>query len=342
VPRCDIGRETWNAFVDRSDDAWLWHRFEFQEAIATWAGRQDLSFAVVTGGGGGDLLAIVPAQSVRGRWSGRMGLQQLESMGFVACSPELSAKQRHTVSEIAVAKLMDVADRIRACGLEANLWPTTPALQGDRLPRVNPLVQHGFENTATQTWLLDLRPPIDTIRRGYSELARREIRKARAAEGRIREARGDQDLETYYALHRQTYARSGAAPHPREYFSAIFRDFVERGISRVLFYEEDGRVLAAQNTAIYKGAALYWTGASVRERAGANRLLFDEQIAYAREVGCRWYDVGEAFPAATGKLRGLSDFKRSFGGELYPIYRGRRVLRPAASAVLGWFRSRRA
>ena len=35
VARALIGREAWDDFCDRCDEAWLWHRFDFQDALAT-------------------------------------------------------------------------------------------------------------------------------------------------------------------------------------------------------------------------------------------------------------------------------------------------------------------
>ena len=68
-----------------------------------------------------------------------------------------------------------------------------------------------------------------------------------------------------------------------------------------------------------------WTAAGNIEaaRVGANNLLHWRAIQWARANGGLWYESGEAFPGTReGKLKGLNDFKRSFGGELYPIYRG--------------------
>ena len=70
--------------------------------------------------------------------------------------------------------------------------------------------------------------------------------------------------------------------------------------------------------------AIYWTGASISEKEGGeNRLLFDAQIMAAREDGCLRYETGQAFVnSADSKEAGLSRFKRSFGAELFPFYRG--------------------
>jgi hypothetical protein len=53
--------------------------------------------------------------------------------------------------------------------------------------------------------------------------------------------------------------------------------------------------------------------------------------------GCRlsWYEVGEAFPnVKEGKLKGLNDFKKSFGGSLYPYYKGRLPVNNRAAKIL--------
>ena len=92
----------------------------------------------------------------------------------------------------------------------------------------------------------------------------------------------------------------------------------------LVFGERGGEVVAAQNTGLYKRGAIYWTGASISEKEGGeNRLLFDAQIMAAREDGCLRYETGQAFVnSADSKEAGLSRFKRSFGAELFPFYRG--------------------
>ena len=90
---------------------------------------------------------------------------------------------------------------------------------------------------------------------------------------------------------------------------------------------------------IYKKAAFYWTGAAIQSGldVSANSLLqwtaMQEMIL--QEIA--WYETGEAFPAAVGgKEKGLTDFKQSFGGELYPFYRGRITLAPKFSGFINY------
>ncbi len=45
VPRGEIGREAWDAFVDTSDEAWLWHRYNSIDVLLKSPEHRDASFA---------------------------------------------------------------------------------------------------------------------------------------------------------------------------------------------------------------------------------------------------------------------------------------------------------
>jgi hypothetical protein len=131
-------------------------------------------------------------------------------------------------------------------------------------------------------------------------------------------------LDEYYLTHLETYRRTGASHHPKEYFE-IIAETAHRG-QAVLWVGRDpsGKPVAFHNCARYRKGSLYNTGCCKTEhlRSGINYLLFWNAIVGAKEDGCNWYEVGEVFPNETGgKLRGLSIFKEKFDGELYRYYR---------------------
>jgi len=84
-----------------------------------------------------------------------------------------------------------------------------------------------------------------------------------------------------------------------------------------------------------------WTAAGLPRAAqiGANNLLHWKAIQYAHSHGGLFYESGEAFPGAKdGKEKGLNDFKKSFGGELYPYYRGEKIFpSPVATQIPSLF-----
>jgi len=323
-PRAGIDRDQWDAFAEASDEAWLWHRADLIDAMTTWpANRLDLSFGIVDQRGA--LCAIVPLYLAFHRAARVIPHRYIHGLGGPACAKGLATGLRQKLLDRVheqIVSLMASHDAERA---ELRISALTPAMRGPKAPRVNPLVLAGFENTQGETWTIDLGPSAEAIRARYFDGTRYELRRAAKTPYSLREASGNRDLEIYYGLHLQTYARTGAVPHPINYFRIIFERFIPRGLCRILFFERGGEAVAAQNTAIYKGGAYYWTGASATGKSGGeNRVLADDQIMHARARGCTIYETGEAFVnSGDAKRHGLSNYKRSFGAELTPYYGGR-------------------
>jgi hypothetical protein len=341
--RRELGRQQWDAFVDSADEAWLWHRYDLQDALAKWRGHSDLSFAILDSRTN-EVLALLPIHLVSGKLYRFIPWNTLQSTGGPAIKNKVGDKQRLQVIEFMKKFLVDLARQRGAFEVDMMLTALAPAYRGASCPRVNPLLDFaGCKNTLTQTYMLDLHETDDVLRARYSKGARSELKKFEQEGVEIREARGEDDLATYYQLHMETYGRTGVPPHPIEYFRHIFEVFIPAGFSRVVFLVREGQVMAAQNTALYKRGGLYWTGASRSDKSGGdNRILMQNQIQHARQIGVDWYEVGEAFPnAASGKAKGLNDFKRSFGGALFPVYRGRLVSGRKLHALAEGFRALR-
>jgi hypothetical protein len=88
----------------------------------------------------------------------------------------------------------------------------------------------------------------------------------------------------------------------------------------------NGQLVAAQNTAYYKQGGYYWHGFTTDAglEANAMTLLWWLSIKDLLEMGkLEWVDCGDAvLNVRQGKMRYLSDFKKGFGGDLYPAFRG--------------------
>lgn len=337
--RLSIAKESWDAFVDASDEAWLWHRYYLQDALVTW-GKQDLSFAVCETGSG-DILALVPLQLLEGKVARVIPWNMLDSLGGPALKNGLGRKQRAKILAFVEEKLFNLAQQHNVVETNLALSPMTPAFRGDHCPRVNPLLALGCENTLTQTWVVDLRLGQDAVWQSMEGRARTAVRKAKKMGVSVRLANQPGDLDIYYRLHCETYERTGVRPHPRAYFEAIWTNFLSTGLAHILFAEYEGQTVAAENFGVYKQAGLYWTGAASQQglSINANSLLQWEAMKWMVEHGISWYETGEAFPYIKGgKLKGLNDFKKSFGGTLYPFYRGRILTRKRAHSIVSFYR----
>ena len=132
-------------------------------------------------------------------------------------------------------------------------------------------------------------------------------------------------------MHQVTYHRTGAHPHPFEYFQGIFGEMHPAGYCRIYCAESEGRPVAYLNVAQYRQKAFFWTGCSLDNalHSGVNFLLQYNAMLQARKEGCTHYEIGEAFPGhRDDKLAGLDAFKRSFGGQRRPFFKGRTDLEP--------------
>lgn len=325
LPRAEIDREKWNAFADTSDEAWFWHRTEFIDARSLCFRMIDISFGVIDTQN--DLLAIVPLYFVPGvpYARRRSSLRWLWSQGGPAVvGAERPNLRRKVIGELS-AHLRELIDTHKAKHLEARVSPLTPYLNGPRAVRANPLFHLGFQNASAATWMIDVTLPPDEIRRRYSENTRQSLKKASRMTFALREAAGGRDLEAYYQLHLETTTRKGAVPEPFEYYQRIFEDILPKKFARIVFFEQDGEVVATNNCVFYKRGGYYWTGASRSEKHDyEGRVLLDDQIVHASMSGCLQFEAGEAYISGRDAelALGSSEFKRSFGSEMVDFYMG--------------------
>ncbi len=336
-PRADVDRTAWDAVADASASAWIWHTGAVIDALSVWPRHADRSFAVADEKGA--LLAIVPVHRIADRMMGFIDAARLTSIGGPAIRDDVPDRLRRETVETIVAAIDAALAADSASWIEAIVSPMTPVVQASPLAP-NPLVEFGFADCSQVTWVVDLQRDEAGIRAGYSQLTRRQLRKAADEAFTIRPAQGEADCARYYALHLETCARTGATPLPPQYMEAIFRDLIPRGLVRIMFLERAGEIAAAQSTGQWKGGALYWSGASRDERSGGdNRLLFDAQIMASRQAGCRYYETGQAYPTTTdSKEKGLSDFKASFGAVLARFPHGRRYVGSGKARTLAAIR----
>jgi len=325
ISRKELGQAAWDAFASQSEEAWLWHVYDLSEALAAWLGSEDASFALLDSASKDDLVALLPLRRINRRVLGILSAYALESLGGPAIRSDISAKSRRDILKTLRDQLLNRGSQGTCVEIRIFTSPMAPAFRGDRCPRVSPLLDMGCENMLTQTWVVDLRTSKDVLWSRMDGRARTAIRKAMKAGVTVRQATRN-DLATYHSLHVETCRRTGAQPQPQSYFEAIWRDFLNKGLAQVWMAESNGKPVAAENFGVYKNAAVYWTGAASQQglEVEANSLLQWTAMQWMTGNKVDWYETGEAFPQVLqGKYKGLNDFKKSFGGEMYPYYRAR-------------------
>jgi len=310
-----IPPSSWNAFADRSDSAWLYHRWEWQKLMSdTWDGY-NLSFAI---GEEGKMTGIFPAFQMK-------ACPQLIDSGFghggFAYSGDHDKKimLRTILSSIRGIYWNTFNERIDGRFFRIVLPPFGGQFEID----YDEYIKMGFNDCSTVSMLIDLTNDEDKIFSGFSSTTRNNIRNAIKAGVTCRSLDlGEESAKTYYSLHEGTYGRNEINPHPYEYFLSlhtIMKDFY----ICMAAYDAEGGILNMANFGIYKRMAFYSTAASTDEsqKTNAAKVLQWEAMREMKRRGVEAYGIGEVFPDAKpedGKLYGLSRFKSSFGGERIP------------------------
>jgi hypothetical protein len=200
-----------------------------------WAVQQKISFPLYIMLG----FRYAPTHSETPKW--------LLCNGGPAVTGAQRPNLRRKVMAALAAHLPELIEKHNARYLEAWIPAQAPFLHGPAAPRANPLYHLGFENTSGATWMIDLAPMAEEIRRRYSEMTRRHLKKANRASFTLREAAGSRDLETYYDLHLETVRRLESEPEPFEFFQAIFERMLPQKFARI--------VIGVRSESIWIGAA---------------------------------------------------------------------------------------
>lgn len=151
----------------------------------------------------------------------------------------------------------------------------------------------------------------------FRNLTVRSIKKARESNLTAKLTSWHQELDTYWKLHLETYERTGAMPHQKEYFSMMLQFETLNLCALYKALDSQGRTIAFLNIGRAPGVSWYWTGCSSKaaQNIGANHFLMDFCLRAEKNRGVKIFNLGEIFPnEKRGKLAGLTFFKTGFGG----------------------------
>ncbi len=321
VSRTDIASHEWDELVGTSPDGWVFSLWDWQELILgvpKWA-LQDRSFGIREHGA---LIAVVPLQY-------SPHVRKLMSSGWGGSGPVLSdmlsERKRRQVLKSALDHAAALSGACDARAIEFSCSPVTrtsiAATWG-----VNPFELIGMRDRSRLSQIIDLTGSESELWGNLSNLAKRKIREAQKGGYSALAVDWIEFLDSYFDIHRQTYTRTGAAPHPKEYFAGIANKLSKSGHARLFVARtEDGASVAFHNSSRFGKAGYYHTGCSTNTASdsGANYLLFWEAMLDAKRAGAEWYDAGWIFPASeSNKQKGLTHFKTRFGGTAHRSFFG--------------------
>ena len=243
----------------------------------------------------------------------RLGLRRWEWAPYGLYAPVCADPQRAE----ALAQFLNLAPG-RASQARLQLNPLCP--EAGRLAQQ--AAAQGWRVLPRETHLLDLRPGLEALRRGYHATKRNQIAKPVKLDSRIALARTEADLQPYFEVYDrslQRWGRSGAWPYPRQ----LFLDLLHSPAARIWTHQVQGRLACAVVMLESRHQALYWQGVSRidedQKRAHPMARLMDAVIQDLCARGVPVLNLG-----ASEGLPQVRRFKEEFGA------------RPAAYSTLQW------
>lgn len=260
----------WDAFVLRSPDGTIAHRWAWLGIASATYGHQAVPLAAVRGE---TLAGVLPLVQMRSRLFGR----HLVSMPFVDTGGLCTAGD-----QAAEAALVSAAVRLAtASGSHLELRHSSD--------RPIPLVpsQHKV------TMVVDLSGGEDAVWKRIHGNRRSQVRKARRA-GLTASVCGVEALADFYRILATNLRDLGSPVHRREFFRRVMDAFGED--ARIILVRDDGRAIGAAML-LFQGD---WAGmpfmASLRSffPRAPSQLLYWNALCYGITRGCRVFDFGRS------------------------------------------------
>ncbi len=326
----------WDKIANSSDDAWLFHLYDWLELEEEAWDLERKSFLVEHEG---RFIGIAPLQKNR-----KNNFLKSDLMGAsgVALINGIDHAFREKVLKAAYQHIEEIARENASPGVEIYLPPLAEISLKDRW-QINPLIHFHYTDISTHTLIADLAASEEEILSNLSQTARLQLRNAKESGYTVRLASG---VDKYYETHCENYQRTGVKPHPKVFFVSIYERICKKGHACVWeALDKNGEPIAFELIALFKSKAFYWSGCckTGHLQSGVNYLLQVNSMLWAKAQGARWFETGEAFPGAReGKEKGLTDFKEKFGGQLHRLLKGRldiSISSKKASAFKHWVRS---
>ena len=341
VPYHDSDKHLWNRLVDESDEAWLYHRTEWMDLVATLYPNE--SFMIISDDRQ-PLGVFCVYQSSRGT---RRGFRQrFLSTGLGRSGPALAKgldkKLRQAAMDFSLGYLKERAKAWKATYLEARLPTLAPAYMPPLRTEVNPLLQYGFiasprygstvglsslQGVETPTTIVDLQTSTEEqLFAACSKACRNLVRKAIQSGVTCEQNNSVSGVEAFYKPYQSSFRRSRSEMSPVSFFQEAHRSFGEMGSMRFFIASHSSKPISSVLLLSYKDAVTYYAGGvdyNAHELSPHNLLIW-ESMRWARNEGKKWYEMGPYFPylPPQDKMARIGHFKREFGGRAFLLFEG--------------------
>ena len=319
----------WDKFCLKSDDAWLWHTSHGILSKSCWFNHFNQSFCIIDKSNKNQIVAICPLFLIKRRKI--IDYSALDSLGGPAILPSISDKKIKKITTLINQYLLNVLKTNKVNKCDFLLSSLSNSIIKNRRLIPNPLGPYLSIDKSSFTWLKNIKnlsnqQIFDTfssnaksiIKKNEKSLLFKEVGKKDAAKF----------LRIYFDLHLKTSSRKNINSHNFKYFEYIFFNFPNQN-KKIFYVTKKEKVLSISIFGVFKKNVIYWSNVSNNEglKLGSNYFSMWNAIKYFNNQKIENIEFGEGFFANQEKDKlFLNHFKKSFGGEKFPLYRGEKII----------------
>ena len=177
---------------------------------------------------------------------------------------------------------------------------------------------------AKETWITDLtKHHSNTLLKNQEKDTRYTIKRAKKKGVDIKEAQSIEEISAFTDLMEEVMERKGFQTHPPSYYKDLWSMLNEKDMVKIWLAYKDDKAIAGALMVYYKKEVSYIFGASTSvkkyQKLSAPYLLHYEIMLDALNEKYKRYNFWGVVPKEhkDHAMRGLSDFKMKFDGELH-------------------------
>jgi hypothetical protein len=355
----DIETHRWNQLCQRSDEAWLFHTYEWIEIESSNFAEANHSFAVLSDDN--EIIGIQPLYFNTiglGLWSERLLHSGVHRHTGLACLSNLSNSTIKAISKLAMKYIHELADKIEVDRIQLNsqnLAPKNLSVQREEIPfwvidygynlglhfNTNGFVPIPGMATCCADQIIEI-SNIDeqTLFKNLEESCQRAIKKAIKNNLSFSLNETQEDVIDYYKLAEISAQRTGENLPSLAYYQNIYHRFNLQGKCKILFANKESKRIGALWLLIDKGAIYFMAGVSDPEYLSlrVNDFMHWSVISWAKANGYFNYRLGPYFPELPkdSPIGKISRFKKKFGGKNTTIIQGSYFINPEKYLQISW------
>jgi len=299
--------DEWSQMLDLFNDANVYQTWSYSQV--RW-GRKNLSHLVLKRGG--EAVGMAQVRIVRPT---RFNL----GMAYLRWGPLCERRGRPLDSEVVtrtVGALEDEYVRKRNLFLRVlpNAFVGSPRAEVTQTAFCRFDVEPSLPDNTYRTFLVDLAPGIEELRRRLDAKWRNHLSRAEKNNLKVIAGSGSAEFRTFCLIYNQMRKRKTfETTVDVEEFGRIQEELPEPHRMRILICEDRGVAVAGLVASAMGDSAIYLLGATNDDglKSQGAYLLQWTMIRWLKENGIRWYDLGGIDPIANP---GVYSFKRGFSG----------------------------